>query len=109
MTMGRIVIVAYKPKPGKDDELRALAREHVDILRVEGLVTARVPIIMTAADGSVVEVFEWASKDAINSAHSNPRVLELWNRYAAVCDYVPIATVAEAGQLFSEFEPLPLG
>jgi hypothetical protein len=100
------VIVAYKPKPGKNDELNALAREHLEILRREALVTDRTPIIMTAADGTVVEVFEWASKDAINSAHTNPRVLELWGRYAAVCDYVPVATVPEAGQLFSEFEPL---
>jgi hypothetical protein len=105
--MGRIVIVAYKPKPGKDAELQALAREHVGILRDEGLATDRAPIVMTAADGTVVEVFEWASKDAINRAHTNPRLLELWQRYGAVCDYVPVGTVAEAGQLFSEFEPLP--
>src|SRR4029453_15574908 len=106
--MGRIVIAAYKPKPGKSDELAALAREHVAILRGEGLVTDRVPILMTAADGTIVEVFEVASKDAINSAHTNPRVLQLWERYSAVCDYVPVATVAEAGQLFSEFSPLPV-
>ena len=106
--MGRIVIAAYKPKPGKQDELRALARDHVAILRGEGLVTDRVPIVMTAADGTVVEVFEWASEAAIASAHTNPRVLEMWDRYAAVCDYVPIGDVVEATQLFSEFTPLPL-
>jgi hypothetical protein len=106
--MGRIVIVAYRPKPGKNDELQTLARDHVGILRTEGLVTDREPIIMTAADGTVVEVFEWVSKEAISGAHTNPRVLEMWGRYAAVCDYVPVATVAEAGQLFSEFEPLPV-
>ena len=104
--MGRIVIAAYKPKPGKVEELRALTAEHVGILRGEGLVTDRVPIVMTSADGTVIEVFEWASKDAINSAHTNARVLALWERYAQVCDYVPVATVAEAGQMFADFEPL---
>jgi quinol monooxygenase YgiN len=104
--MGRIVIVGYKPKPGKQSELRELAKEHVDILRREGLVTDRAPIVMEAADGTVVEVFEWKSKDAIDSAHANPQVLKLWERYNAVCDYVPIGTLPEAGQLFAEFTPI---
>ncbi|MGH9330054.1 MAG: putative quinol monooxygenase [Vicinamibacterales bacterium] len=104
--MGRIVIVGYRPKPGKAEELRALTREHVEILRTEGLATDRAALVMEAKDGTVVEVFEWTSKEAINSAHTNPRVLELWTRYAAVCDYVPVGTLEEAGQLFSEFTPL---
>jgi quinol monooxygenase YgiN len=104
--MGRIVIVGYKPKPGNAEQLRALAKEHVDILRSEGLVTDRPPIVMEAKDGTLVEVFEWKSKEAIDGAHANPRVLELWERYAAVCDYVPVGTLEEAGQLFSEFTPV---
>lgn len=104
--MGRIVIVGYRPKLGKAEELRALTRDHVEILRTEGLVTDRAAVVMEAKDGTVVEVFEWTSKEAINGAHSNRRVLELWTRYAAVCDYVPIGTLEEAGQLFSEFTPI---
>lgn len=104
--MGRIVIVGYRPKPGKAEELRALTREHVGILRTEGLATDRPALAMEAKDGTVIEVFEWTSKEAINSAHSNPRVLELWARYAAVCDYVPVGTLDEAGQLFAEFTPI---
>jgi hypothetical protein len=30
----------------------------------------------------------------------------MWEEYAAVCDYVPVAQVPEAAQLFSEFTPL---
>ena len=104
--MGRIVIVAYRPKPGKVEALHALAKEHVDILRREGLVTDRVPIVMVAENGTIVEVFEWVSKAAIDSAHGNAAVLALWNRYAEVCDYIPVADVPEAGHLFSEFTPL---
>ena len=104
--MGRIVIVGYKPKPGKASELRSLAKDHVGILRGEGLVTDRAPIVMAAKDGTVIEVFEWKSKEAIESAHSNPRVLELWKRYDDVCEYVPVGSVEEIGQLFSEFTPI---
>ena len=107
--MGRIVIACYRPKPGHQDGLRALAREHVVTLRSIGLVTDRTPIVMEAADGTIVEVFEWASAEAIQAAHTNPTVLQMWERYGEVCDYIPIGQVPEAAQLFSEFTPLAVG
>lgn len=103
---GRIVIVAYKPKPGKADALKVLARTHVQRLRAEGLVTAREPVVMETQEGTIIEVFEWKSKQALESAHRNPAVQAMWKEYAEVCDYVPVASVEEAKQLFSEFSPL---
>jgi hypothetical protein len=104
--MGRVVIACYRPKPGKQAALRTLIQEHFPTLRSQKLVTDRAPITMEAEDGTIVEVFEWASKSAIDAAHSNPVVLAMWKEYEAVCDYVPIASVPEAAQLFSEFTPL---
>jgi quinol monooxygenase YgiN len=104
--MGRIVIACYRPKPGKQAALRELIRDHVATLQKEKLVTDRAPITMEAADGTIVEVFEWVSKEAIQAAHTNPAVLAMWKAYEAVCDYAPIASVPEAAQLFSEFAPL---
>ena len=106
--MGRIVIACYRPKPGKEAELRALMKTHLPRLRSEDLVTDRPSILMEAEDGTVLEVFEWRSKAAIEAAHSNPRVLQMWDEYSAVCDYVPVNTVEEASQLFAEFTPMPL-
>jgi len=102
---GRIVIVAYRPKPGCGEALRALAREHLTILKTRSLVTDRPPVLMAARDGTVVEVFEWRSREAIESAHSDPAILALWERYAAVCDYLPLANLPEASDLFAEFTP----
>jgi hypothetical protein len=45
---GVIVIVAYRPKPGKEKELIELVRNRVPTLRKEDLVTDRAPIIMCA-------------------------------------------------------------
>jgi hypothetical protein len=87
------------------EELDALARDHVEILRNEDLVTDRVPIIMEAKDGTILEVFEWKSAEAIEAAHSNPNVLAMWERNRVACDYIPVAEVPEAVELFSEFEP----
>lgn len=104
--MGRIVIVGYRPKSGQQEALRRLILDHVATLRSERLVTDRVPITMQAQDGTVVEVFEWASSAAIEKAHTNPAVLRMWGQYSEVCDYIPIGQVAEAANLFSEFTPI---
>jgi hypothetical protein len=104
--MGRIVISCYRPKPGQQDALRALIQTHVATLRSVDLVTDRVPITMEAADGTVIEVFEWVSDEAIQSAHGNPVVLRMWDEYGKVCDYIPISQVPEAAQMFSNFTPL---
>ena len=97
--MGRIVIACYRPKPGKEEALAALILDHVATLRGQGLVTDRVPITAVAGDGTIVEVFEWASSAAIESAHANPAILKMWDQYAEVCDYVPVAEVPEAANV----------
>ena len=104
--MSRIVIVGYRPKPGKAEALRALMAAHLPRLREAGLVTDRASILMEAKDGTILEVFEWKSKEAIESAHRHPVVQAMWREYDEVCDYVPAGTVAEMEQLFSEFTPL---
>lgn len=103
---GRIVIVAYLPNPGREAELAELVRGHVPFLREHGLATSREPVIGRTEDGTVIEVFEWASKEAIERAHGMPEVQELWKRFGEVGRYEPIAEVPEAHETFSEFEAL---
>lgn len=104
--MGEMVIAVYRPKPGREAELLELVGEHVPILRAEGLATAREPLVMRAADGCLLEVFEWASAEAVENAHHNPNVQALWGRFAECCDYEALANLPEAQRLFSPFEPV---
>lgn len=104
--MGQIVIVAYKPKPGKHEALKQLMKTHLPRLKHEGLVTDRESIIMEAAGGTIIEVFEWLSAEAISNAHHSPVVQQMWGEYAAVCDYIPLNTLAEASDMFATFAPL---
>lgn len=104
--MGRIVIVAYKPKEGKGEELKALMKTHMPRLRAERLVTDRESIIAEAADGTIVEVFEWLSDEAIRQAHENANVRQMWSEYFAVCDCIPYGNLAEAALTFPGFKPL---
>jgi quinol monooxygenase YgiN len=104
---GIVCIVAYRPKPGQEAELLELVRGRVPTLRKEGLVTDRVPVMMRAKDGTIIEVSEWRSQQAIEEAHKNPRVLAMWDKFFAVCDCVPLKTVPEAESMFAGFEPIP--
>ena len=106
--MGRFVIVAYKPKMGKDEQLLSAVKNHLQVLRAEQLVTDKPAYVMRAEDGTIVEVFEWKSAESIQQAHSNPSVQALWSDFGAACDYVPLNTLSEAQQMFAEFDAVPL-
>ena len=103
---GVVCIVAYRPKPGREKEILELVRSRVPTLRHEELVTDRVPVIMRAKDGTIIEVSEWKSREAIEEAHKNPSVLAMWDKFFAVCDCVPLKTLPEAEMMFAGFEPI---
>ena len=106
--MGRFVIVAYRPKPGMDEPLLAAVRQHLDVLRAEDLATDRPGYVMRAADGTIVEVFEWKSEEAIVKAHSSPAVHALWAEFGAACDILPLTELAETRDLFAGFDAVDL-
>src|SRR3954468_4773744 len=104
---GIVVIVAYRPKEGRENELLELVRSRVPTLHNERLVTDRVPVMVRAKDGTIIEVSEWKSHEAIEEAHRNPRVLAMWDKFFAVCDCVPLKDVPEAETMFAGFAPIP--
>ncbi|MBB5358969.1 quinol monooxygenase YgiN [Rhodanobacter sp. ANJX3] len=106
--MGRFVIVAYTPKPGKEEQLLAAVKKHLDVLAAEDLITDRPGYVMRAVDGSIVEVFEWRSAAAIAQAHTNAAVGALWAEFGAACDYTPLARLKESQQMFAEFDAIAL-
>jgi quinol monooxygenase YgiN len=106
--VGRFVIVAYTPKPGKEAHLLEAVRKHLNVLRAEQLVTDHPASVMRAADGTIVEVFEWRSAEAIGKAHGNAAVAALWSEFGEACDYTPLGKLAEAQHMFAEFDPVRL-
>ena len=103
--MGKIVIATYKPKEGKEKVLDSLVKKHVNVLRNQGLATLRPPMIMKSADGTVIEIFEWISKQAIEDAKHNKDIQQYWDKYRDVCDIIPISQLIESNTSFSEFNP----
>ena len=106
--MGRMVIVAYRPHPGMEERLLQLTREHLPILQSQGLATDRPSYVMRSTDGTIIEVFEWKSLEAIAAAHQNPVWQAMCGRYSEVCDYISLENLPESKNMFAEFEPVEL-
>jgi hypothetical protein len=103
--MGQISIVAYRPKPGREGELRAVLDSRLPLLRRLGLATERARMLMRSKDGTLIEASEWASEAAIAKAHQTPEALALWERFNEVCAaYVELRALAECGEMFATFE-----
>jgi hypothetical protein len=106
--VGRIVIVAYRPNPGREVELLEEVRCHVPTLRREGFATDRAPVVMRAGDGTIVEVFEWMSDAAVERAHHDPFVQAMWGRFGELCTCEPLTTLPEAQGMFATFDAIEL-
>ncbi len=103
---GVCVIVAYRPRPGKEKDLLDLVRQRVPTLAKEGFVTDRKPTIMRAKDGTIIEVSEWKSPEAIEAAHKNENVWAMWNKFFELCDCIPLKQLPEAEEMFAGFTPI---
>ena len=99
------MIAAYRPKPGKANELRKLIHEHRRTLDEAQLTSPKPTILLRArSDGTLLEIFEWASSKAADEAHQHPSIRGMWNKLARVADFVPLSEVEEANNAFSHFE-----
>ena len=106
--MGKISIAAFRPKPGKEDELLSVIASRLPLLRSLGLATERENITMRSADGVIVDVSEWVDEEAIARAHQTPEVLAMWERFDACCEFIKLDTLAETHDDFASFEPVSL-
>jgi len=100
---GRIVISCYQPKPGQQQELIELLRDHVPNLRMLGLASGYPRTLMLAENGTVIEIFEWESEEASRTAHDHPEVRKIWDAVGKLADFVPLNSLPESQKPFSPF------
>ncbi|MBZ0272465.1 hypothetical protein K8I61_10540 [bacterium] len=107
MSKGVVCIAAYRPREGKENELKMLLGQHLPLLRKEGFATLRPPLYLRSnADGAWMEIFEWVEETSGDKANENPAVKALWNRMAEAAEFIPMNALAEAGMPFPRFEPM---
>lgn len=104
MSIPKVVMAIYRPKNGKVKELEALIQRHFPTLKEYGLTTTRDPYIAKSADGSYLEVFEWASDEAAKKAHDHPAVAKIWEAMAIVCDFGKLEQLPESKNVFPQFQ-----
>ena len=104
--MGEYVIACYRPKEGQAQRLEELVRGHVSKLRKLGLASDRECIALRGSDGSIVEIFEWKSAEAIQKAHSHPDVKAMWDQFGLACEYVTLDSLPESHRPFAPFQRL---
>ncbi|HQZ13397.1 MAG TPA: hypothetical protein PK286_10995 [Devosia sp.] len=104
--MSRIVIAAYRPRPGQERALEALMRRHHQRLYHDGLVADRPLTLMRARDGTMIEQFEWLSREAETAARASRPIQQLRAEYPPLCDRVPLGDTIETHGLQSEFDSI---
>jgi hypothetical protein len=102
--MGRISVAAFRPRAGREAELLAVLSDRLPLLRRLGLATEREAILMRSREGVMIQVSEWVSDEAIETAHRTPEVLALWERFDACCEYVRLDALAESHEDFATFD-----
>lgn len=104
MHSGIVVICSYRPKPGKQAEVFALVDRHLHALRALRLITEYPHSVMQAEDGTVLEIFEWASVEAARRAEGEATVQAVWKGLREVADFVPLSALKETNRPFAHFK-----
>lgn len=104
MASSTFAIAMYKPNDGKEEQLLEIIEKHTPLLKSEGLITDFQPLLLRSENGTYLELFDWKSVEAKDQAHRNESVMKLWEEMMEVSDMKELSSLAEAGQLFPNFE-----
>ena len=102
--MSTSIIVGYRPFPGRTDLVVSILLEIYEAMQRAGLITARRPWIMRSEDGNVVAAFEMTDQYSFAASEKLRDVSVLRARLMGVAERLPLASLAESGQPYAEFE-----
>ena len=93
-----MMLVTYRPKKGKEDELFELVKKHWPVLSRAGLVTKDV-LLYRATDKrtgaiSFVEIFSWKDEEAPGLAHQLPEIMAIWEPMSPILEGGPSPELA---------------
>ena len=88
MSTSRLSLSAYRPRPGRSNEVRRHLRHEVATLRARGHITSRAAPICLTDSGDYLVITEWATATSVDEAHDDEVVLEVWARKEQLVDYI---------------------
>jgi hypothetical protein len=77
----------------------------VPLLRKHELLTGRPAVQAEGRDGTVIEIFEWASEETSRSAPAISEIGALWKAMSEAMDFVALGSLAESQRPFAHFFP----
>jgi len=93
------MLVTYRLKKGKEEELFELVKQHWPVLSRAGLVTKDPVRLYRATDKrtgaiSFVEIFSWKDEQAPGLAHQLPEIMAIWEPMSPILEGGPSPELA---------------
>ena len=106
MSTTRLSLSAYRPRPGRSDEVLPHLRHEVATLRARGHITNRpAPICLTDRDEYLV-IRKWTSASSVDEAHEDEVVLEVWRRKEQLVEYIALSALDKSSAPFVSYDVL---
>lgn len=85
------VFCYFRVRPGDEEKLCGMLREHDAVLRRLGLITDEPTRVYRGEDEPdgrpfIVKLFEWRGAEALDAAHNHPEVQVLWEAMEPLCE-----------------------
>jgi len=106
MSTSRLSLSAYRPRPGRGDDVVPHLREEVATLRTHGYITSRPAPICVTGSGEYLVIVEWATETAVDEAHADDVILEVWRRKEQLAEYIAPADLDGSGVPFASYDVL---
>ena len=106
MSTSRLSVSAYRPRPGRSDELLPHLRHEVATLRARGHITNRPAPICLTDRGEYLVITEWATATSVDEAHDDEVVLEVWARKEQLVDYIAPSDLDKSTVPFVSYDVL---
>lgn len=89
--MPETVLCTFRVKPGQEDALLALCRQHEEVLRKLDLCTDQPAVCYRGVDEGterpfLIKIFQWKNPEALQAARAHPDVQILWEAMEPCCE-----------------------
>ncbi|KJV34736.1 hypothetical protein [Luteibacter yeojuensis] len=105
--MERVLVVAYRPKEGKREELLTLLASQHTHARSRGALGERRPLLCEATNGEVVFIAALAAGSPVDALFEDEVFQDINARIASIATVTPIRTIGEASATFMDLAMLP--
>jgi hypothetical protein len=106
MPTTRLSLSAYRPRPGRRDDLLPHLRAEIAALRERGHITARPAPICGTPGGAYLVIAGWATETAVDDAHQDDVILEIWRRKEQLVEYIAPADLDRSDVPFASYDVL---